>query len=145
MSTTRRRAAIWRVAVEIRRSASGWRKQAKPLGRCSRGIPVVLPVFCYSPSGLHLASAGEDHKICVWNSGVSGDFSLIWCTRSAANPLPAHGLRLRGAVGLQADQLALLAYAGCEETETVVSVMRNNTSTLFSGRVRNQHPVLVLP
>ena len=103
-----------------------------------------LPVSVTRRRACTLASAGHDHKICVWNSGVSGDFSLIWCTRSSTNPLVTYGLRLHGAVGLQADQLALLAYAGCEETETVVSVMRNNTSTLFLAGVRSQHPVLVL-
>jgi WD40 repeat protein len=74
-------------------------------------------VYCiaYSPDGHRLASCGDDHRICVWEA--HRPFNLLWCTRSAGNALLAVGLRMLGAVGLRADQRALLEYAGWRQEE----------------------------
>ncbi len=93
----------------------------EPFGPVLEGHTSSVTSVAYSPSGLHLVSAGGDHRVCLWNSGVTGDFSLLWSTRSGANLLVSNGLLLRGAVGLRADQLALLAYAGYTETPVVAS------------------------
>ena len=86
----------------------------------------------YSPDGRYLASTGDDYRICVWNSGLGGDFSMIWCTRSGANHLVGIGLCLNGALGLKGQQIALLAYAGWDETKAVEPMPSTNPSTFFA-------------
>ena len=90
----------------------------------------------YSPLGAHLVSAGR--RICVWNSGVTGDFSLMWCTRTGANLLVTTGLRLSGVLGLRADQRALLAYAGCQETNVIAAVISPMPSLELQNQVDNE-------
>ena len=69
---------------------------------------------------------------------MTGDFSLLWCTRSGANLLVTIGLRLSGVLGLRSEQLALLSYAGCRDAAEVVPSISNNASTLFAQTTNQQ-------
>jgi hypothetical protein len=84
----------------------------EPFGPVLVGHTSWVRSVAYSSDGQYLISGGDDGLICMWTSGVYGDFSLLWSTRSAATPLRATGLRLAGAHGLRADQLAMLKDAG---------------------------------
>ena len=89
----------------------------KPFGPIMTGHTDKVNSVSYSSTGQYLASAGDDCRICVWNSGLTGDFSLLWRTRSYSDPLLAIGLRLQGVSGLRNDQKELLSYAGYQEKD----------------------------
>ena len=101
-------------------------------GSVMQGHTASVKSVAYSPDGRHLASAGADYRICVWNLRSEGDFSLIWCTRSGADPLIALGLRLNNAFGLETNQSVLLASAGCEEARKVKPMVSTNDSSFFA-------------
>ena len=101
-------------------------------GPVMQGHTDKVSSVAYSPDGRYLASTGDDYRICVWNSGLGGDFSMIWCTRSGANHLVGIGLCLNGALGLKGQQIALLAYAGWDETKAVEPMPSTNPSTFFA-------------
>jgi WD40 repeat protein len=85
----------------------------EPFGGALQGHTSDVTSVAYSPTGLKLASCGADYRVCVWEA--TGSCCLLWCTRSARNPLLSVGLQIRDAVGLGADQQALLEYAGYSE------------------------------
>jgi WD40 repeat protein len=84
----------------------------QPHGPVLIGHSQSVSSIAYSPDGANLVSGG-DCSICMWQAHAP--FHLLWRTRSAESPLCAVGLQLTGAVGLRADQIALLGYAQFSE------------------------------
>ena len=98
----------------------------------------AVTCIAYSPDGNYLASSSRDGCVAVWHvmPDVNEKPHIAWCSRTVSMPLRADGLQLTGVLGLEVQQLAMLAFSGSEEAEQMREEQLKITgqSSFFSTR-----------